>query len=91
MVVGHDDVDPQRATQRDFVIGGNAVVDGDDEFHALLMQTAHGAFGHAVAFAVSVRNEISYVCMHAAQAFHQHRRGADTVRIIIAVDANVFA
>ena len=88
--VAPDDIDAQRVAKRDLIVCGNAVIDGDDQLYAARMQQAHRIGRHTVAFAVTVRDVVFHACAHLLQALNKHRGGTNSVRIIVAKDADVF-
>ena len=88
VVVGNDNIHPERFCKLGFFNGGNARVDGDNQFHAIVLELLNCRFRHAVTF----RNAVGNIALHVGALLReieiQKRRRGDTVRVVIAEHGN---
>ncbi len=90
VVVRHHGVHPEGGRERDFRRGGDAVVHGHNQPHALGVQRPDRLFVQAVALALPLRNIIDDVSAAGFEVRVQHGRGRHAVRIIVAVNRDFF-
>ena len=82
------DLEPERAAPRNLVDGRDAAVDGEHEPVALLGQPRERLAASAVAFLEAAGQVPADVGAEIAEAEHRERGGADTVDVVVAVDAD---
>ncbi len=91
MVIAHDDVDAETPGQFDLAMTDSAAVDGDHEPCAGLSQAAHSRLVQPVAVAQSMRDVQDGISSERAEEAQQEGAAADSVDVIIAVDAHPLA
>ena len=91
MVVGDDDVEAVRARLGDLLDRGHAAVDGEHEPAALLGQARERLALDAVALLEAARKVPGDVGAELAEDQDGEGRGADPVRVVVAVDADPLA
>ena len=89
MVVRNDEVDAERAPQRDLLDGGHAAVDRDYERHAAGGDVRHRLVGEPVALCKALGDlDVAFKTL-AAQVVRHGRRGGKPVDVVVAEDGDV--
>ena len=91
VVVGDDEVHPQRGGQVGLLHGGDAAVHGDDELHTLGVETLHSGGAQAVTLLHPVGDVGSDGRPQGAEVVGQQAGGGDAVHIVIAIDRDVLS
>ena len=91
MVVGDDDLEPERARVLDLRDRGDAAVDGDDEVEAFLGEPRERVGVQAVALLEARRQVPRDVGVQLAQQQDGERGRADPVGVVVAVHADSLA
>ena len=87
-MIGNDRVDAERFGITDLVDGGNAVVHGDDQLDALLVQRIDGCVVHTVALRLTGGDVVHHMRADRLKIRIQQRRGGHAVCVIVAVDTD---
>ncbi len=91
VVVGDDHLDPERLRPRDRRDRGDRAVDGHEQARAALREALDRRLCEPVAVARAIRQVGVDVAAERAQRAHQHRRRADAVDVVVAVDRDPLA
>ena len=91
VVVGDDDVEPQLFRAGHLGDRGDPAVHGDDEGAPVAGQSVERLAGDAVALLEPAREVPGDVCAELPQDEHGERRGADPVRVVVAVDTDALS
>ena len=91
MVVGDDDVEPELLRAGDLGDRGDPAVDGDDECAPVAGQPVERLARDAVALLEPAREVPGDVRAELPQDEDGERRGADPVRVVVAVDADALS
>ncbi len=91
VMIGHHNVEPERARMLDLGYRGDPAVDRDDEVEALRCEAREGVGVQAVAFLEPRREMPCHVGVHLAQKEDCQGGRADPVGVVVAVDADPLA
>ena len=91
VVVGDDDLEPERARVLDLGDRGDAAVDGEHEIESFFGKPCQRAGVQPVPLFEARRQMPGHVCTELAQEQHGERRGADAVRVVVAVHTDARA
>ena len=91
MVVGDDQVDPQRSGPIGGIDRGHVAVDGNDNAAPHLLGALDAASLESVSVVDAVRHEVVDVGAKGTQRHQQHNRAGDSVDVVVAVDDDSLA
>ena len=91
VVVGDDDLDPQRPGRGDLGDGGDRAVDGDEQARAPRGESLDREQVQSVAVGGAVGQVPVDARAEPAQRAHEHGRGADPVDVVVTVDRDRLA
>jgi hypothetical protein len=91
VVVGDDEVDPERTRQRRFADRGDAAVDRDDDARSVRGELAQRLLVEAVALLVAVRDVRTDHDTELPEGAHEDRRTGDAVHVVVPIDDDALA
>ena len=91
VVVGDDHVHAQRVGEVHLLHAGDAAVHGDQQPHALVVQTPDGVAAEAVAVLDAAGDVVQHVGAPALEIVHQNAGGGDAVHVIVPEHRHAFA
>ena len=91
MVIGDDDLEPARARVGDLLDRRDPAIHGEDEADAVLREPGKRVAGDAVAFLEPAREVPDHICAQLPEDEHGERGRADSVHVVVAVNADARA